>query len=367
MRTVQLALALLVVVGCGARTELMAEAPPDAGRDAGSDASFFATFPCRWSLGEPLELAEADDFADLTGAVHPIRRYAAVSAVGTDGTTFGARILLQHRAERLGVERGDVGALFTGRDGWLRQLEGACVLARHDEYWDEGEPLRWGQGGPCVLAQSLAGRVESVALEGMPWLAWSVLDEPDGAVVEDLEPQPAPFEHVTVTREADGTSVIASVVGATLSIQRVRADGTVESLTGPRASQLSAAPDRLRGGVMLLFHDDAVDAWRLERLAPSSPLALRPVADLAELPAPPVTPLVSNETEAILALENGAIAYVPLSRDVIRLTDERAEEAWIEQARVILRPGDSLGGLLYVARNVRDLRSLRFRAMVCNR
>jgi hypothetical protein len=284
-----------------------------------------------------------------------------------DGSHVGARILLQHRAEVLSTFEGAPGALFTGRDGWLRQLDGACALARHDEEWALGQPLTWAEGRPCALSQSLVAQVESVALEGMPWLAWSVVDGPDGAVIEELAPQPAPFETVTVVRENDGTQVIASIVGGALSIVRARPEGTVEALDGGPVSRLSAAPDRLRGGTILLFRDDRTEQWRLERIPPDRPLELRSVADLSTLQAPPLGPLVSNETEAIFPLENGAVAYVPLSRDQVRVTAERAEDEWIEQALVFLRPADSQGGLLYVARNAQDQRSLRFRAMVCNR
>ena len=88
--------------------------------------------------------------------------------------------------------------------------------------------------------------------------------------------------------------------------------------------------------------------------------------DLAELSALPTGQLVTNETEALMALVDGTFAYVPLARAHLRHLDEVVEGGPPETIHVTLRPDDSAGGLLYVTREDGEA-VLRYQPLTCNR
>ncbi|HJL15848.1 MAG TPA: hypothetical protein RMH99_09340, partial [Sandaracinaceae bacterium LLY-WYZ-13_1] len=132
---------------------------------------------------------------------------------------------------------------------------------------------------------------------------------------------------------------------------------------GGRGFALSTAPDRLRGGALALFRADA--GWRLVHVAADGPLAARDVVALDALPAEPAGPLASNETEALIPLADGSLAYVPLALSTVRVV-EPVDDAPVEAMRVVLRPGGSAGGLLYVRRDAGGA-VLRYQPLICNR
>ena len=73
----------------------------------------------------------------------------------------------------------------------------------------------------------------------------------------------------------------------------------------------------------------------------------------------------SNETEALIPLGDGSMAHVPLAGAELRSLGP-VPEGPVEAMEIILRPGGSAGGLLYVHGSAAG-RALTFRALICNR
>lgn len=112
--------------------------------------------------------------------------------------------------------------------------------------------------------------------------------------------------------------------------------------------RFSAAPDRLRGGVVFLYRGATVD-WRLERAGWDASADARSVVDLTALPASPIGRLKTNENEALIPLEDGTLADIPLAASEIRIVGPVADGP-AEAVEVVLRLGQSAGGLLFVPR-----------------
>jgi len=378
---------VVMLLGCGSRTGLTvdvdAAAPTarDAGiRDAGGrrDAGFFATFPCRWSLGESVTLAEGDDYVALTGAVHPTLDEALlVATVARTSEVVGAVVsitarptILRRADEPMTGDAIGIGEVFTGTTGYVQQRGLECGAVALSPTLDALERAEWGPGGVasiCQLTQTRPGSLQSV----------SVLDFGDGAVraIDDLGPGGFRATEIATTeaRLEGATAIREPEHGTTLLLTRRAADvvaerhgpGGVERF--PLAGEIvaaSAARENLRGGMLMLTRRLDGD-WRLDWL-PADADPPQSVIDLADLPAPPVGRLVTNETEALVPLQDGSLAYIPLALTELRILPPAVEGVRRAEMQVILRPGGSGGGLLST-RMGRGGLLLEFQSLVCNR
>ena len=337
---------MVLAAGCGARTDVEVE------ERARPDASFFQTFPCRWSLGERLELARGGPFAELTGAAHPARNELALLASAGDARV-GGRVALQASPALLAPLEGLPGRLFTGSDGWLRQDGDACGLVAHDDRFVERGSVAWSGTGPCELTQSVAGRIESLPLAGR-------------SVVTIAFPDVRSLTDIAVERSGgavayspdEGVLLLALETPAGIAI--ARAD---ERLFLDGSSTVSVAPDRLRGGTLVL-HRRSDGRFELGHLASAGRLELVRRAELGDREA--VGALVSNETEALVPLRDGSMLFMVLSHFERRFT-EPVEPGGVDAMEIVLRPGESAGGLLYSHRVASGESALVFRSLVCNR
>lgn len=367
MRTIAALLALsLAASACGARTALDVE-PPDAG-------SFFTTFPCRWSLGLTVELASGAEFGELTGAVHPTLDQAALLASERTG---GLRVGAIAGISGTPTIMGDLsavpdleGALFTGASGYVRQSEGRCLTTSYDRDFALIGGTIWGSSPPdahCRLTQSDVGQLASVSVRSLGTGEVVQVTGIGGGVV-----MPRPVARTRSNLDdayafhdtATATTLVAYRVGDQLvyerhaggSPQAFRRDGVVTAM--------SAAVDRLLGGMIVLYRERPV-GWRIERL--SSTPGEEPVAltSLSGISADPVGPLVTNETEALIPLGDGRMAYIPLARSELRLL-EPVDGGAVQDMIVVLRPDSSGGGLLFTQRSSAG-QALRFQSLTCNR
>lgn len=360
MRPATVALALLLGA-CGARTGVDVEA-----RDA-PDSGFFRTFPCRWSLGVPIEVARAPGFSELGGAVHATSDLVVVSARATGAGPVAALVTLRASPElRVALEGAEAaGPWLTGRAGFLQQLGGQCVVRLHDVSLAPGELFDWTEEmASCALTQSAPGRVESVSVRDFAGGGVATVAPEEGEVrrLGPVGPEPERAE-AYLDPEGDGALVIVRRSAPTEIVAVRPGEGATEVEAGVDAT-FSSAPERLRGGVLVLSR--AGDAPpRLRRFSFSGePPA--PVVALSGLRAPPVGALRSNETEALLPLADGSMAYVPLASSELRYVGPVAEGP-VEAMEIVLRPGGSAGGLLYVHSLSASERALTFRPLVCNR
>lgn len=377
---------VLSLVGCGARTGLGIDVDGGAptARDAGSvdgggrrDAGFFATFPCRWSLGEILSLREGE-FAALTGAVHPTLDEAVVVARDTSSSRpVGGAVSITARPELLrGLDdprTGDAvgtGELFTGVTGYVQQQGLGCEAVAIDVGFFEVGRADWGRRGSpsaCQLTQTRPGALQSV----------SVLDFGDGSVltVDDLDRGGFATTELTSTDERlEGAYAVHEPEHGTTLLLTRRDTQVVAERHGPRGVErypladetvgASAARENLRGGMLLLTRPVDGD-WRLDWL-PADRDPPQRVIDLAELPSSPAGRLVSNETEALIPLQDGSLAYIPLALTELRILPPTVPGTRRFEMQVILRPGGSGGGLLYT-RPGRGGMQLEFQSLVCNR
>lgn len=367
---------LLAALGCGARTDLDRPSPEDrdAGSDAGSDAGFFVTFPCRWYLGDPVTVATGTGFSALTGAMHSTGDLAAVAATGVDtGERVGALISTLGRPEIRASLGGPAieGELFTGVDGFLRQDADGCAVVGYDFEWSETERFAWDDPSVrCQLTQSEPGALASASIgafaRGDLFEVSPLFGEPPAATRIGLTRATADGAAIFRHPELDETIAVVLITG-TLGIER-----TIERTTerrrrladGGTGVRFSAAPDRLRGGVVILYRGATV-GWRLERIGWDGSADARSVVDLTLLPAPPIGRLASNETEALIPLEDGTLAYIPLAMSEIRIIGPVADGP-VDAMEIVMRPGQSAGGLLFVPRGSGP-RPLMFRPLVCNR
>ena len=372
MRTVATALAFtLAATACGSRTALDVDPSPSADRDAGT---FFTTFPCRWSLGLTVDLAEGGEFGDLTGAVHPTLGQAALLAtdrtrhlrvgaiVGVSGTPTTVRDL----SAMPDLE----GALFTGTTGYVRQNRGRCLITSYDADFVISEGTVWGSAPPdalCRLTQSDAGQLASVSIRSLGTGEVMQVTGIGGGTVTprrvaatraDLDDAYAFHDPVTaitlVAYRLGDQLVYERHVGG--SAQAFRRDGAITAM--------SAAIDRLRGEMLVLFRERPI-GWRLERLSWIPGEEPAAVTSLSGIGADPVGPLASNETEALIPLADGSLAQVPLARSELRILEPVDGGAVLDMI-VVLRPDDSGGGLLFTQRRAGG-QALRFQSLTCNR
>jgi hypothetical protein len=170
-------------------------------------------------------------------------------------------------------------------------------------------------------------------------------------------------------READATYVFG-LEGHRLRMERRTSagrherglnDGPVDR--GGSFSFFSAAPDRLRGGALVFFLDGLV-GWRLMHV-PRARADSTDVVDLGDLPASPAGSMASNETEALVPLADGTLAFVPLALSELRFL-EPVEGAPVLAMEIVMRPGESAGGLLYTHESAGEV-ALRYQPLICNR
>ena len=129
------------------------------------------------------------------------------------------------------------------------------------------------------------------------------------------------------------------------------------------ASAVSVAPDRLRGGTLVL-HRGPDGRFELGHLRWGGSFELVRRAALGE--HEPAGSLASNETEALVPLRDGSMLFVVLSHFEQRVT-EPVEPGGVDAMEIVLRPGESAGGLLYTHRLASGESRLVFRSLVCNR
>lgn len=361
----------LSLSACGARSGLDVEPPDAALVDAAlvdaADSGFFRTFPCLWTFGEPLTVATAASFSQLTGAVHPT---ADVAVIGATAPELGPRLwsISLGRSPAIREERSGPmasGPWFAGVDGFLQQIGRQCVVRSYDVLLAEGELFEWVEEmARCELTQTEPGRIESASV--MDFANGSLAsvgplpsEAPEVRRLGDVGPQPE-RAHVHLAADGEGALTVWQR-GDEVFVQR--RGGEPRALASGPGARFESAPERLRGAVLVLSRD-ASRPWTLERHefagGPSTP-----VVDVGALPAEPVGAMRSNETEALIPLGDGSMAHVPLAGAELRSLGP-VPEGPVEAMEIILRPGGSAGGLLYVHGSAAG-RALTFRALICNR
>jgi hypothetical protein len=365
---------VVVLAACGSKTGLLAVDEMDSGapRDA-PPFDAFETFPCRWSYGQPVVLGRGrtiEAWEALDGAVHGSRDTVWVH--GEDITVGEGRV-----SRRLGlgdpppVLDPEPASLFQPSlhglaNGWAA-VASDCSIGFFD---DEAQPRRLVIAAdlppPCWLERQSSGFIDltfSVStgsrvvryrddgelvhevasrFEGEPARS---LTSPDGRLVATVGEGPGGVR-AALLNVASGTTVTAPV-----SIGRT---------TGG----FSVALDRLRPAALVLLPDRG--SASLVRI-PFDPDGFEPtiIATTADAPVDPDTALVTNETEALMALDDGSIAIQPLSGSEMRFLEP--PEPSVEDMRIILAPGESRGGVLYSYVGPEGTSVLAFRMLVCNR
>jgi hypothetical protein len=276
----------------------------------------------------------------------------AVLATGGEARV-GARVSVEATPQLLAPLEAHRGRLFTGSDGWLRQGGDACALFAHDESFVERGSVAWAASARCDLTQSTVGRVEGVSLSDRAIVSVAFPGiEPIG------ERAPGTISGAAIVHEPAGGTLYAVETTGGIAIarppDRIFVDG---------ADSVSVAPDRLRGGTLVLYRRSD-RRFALAHIGWDGALELVPRADLDGLE--PVGPLVSNETEALVPLRDGSMLFVPLSHFERRFT-EPVEEGGVDAMEIVLRPGESAGGLLYTHRLPSGESALVFRPLTCNR
>ncbi len=367
----------LALLGCGARTELdlPGPPPPPPPPDAGD---ITATLPCRWSVGVPVDLATArSGFSRLQGGSVGARASLLTRAV------VGANVRAVDSFQGAVVSTAGVGRILepfegagatrwlAGEAGFLSWHAERCYLTSYDADAANGRIVETPGTGraDCGFSQT---RVDSLELTlptasgARDVLALTGFEDPDTIAAEPLFTTATDdLVRAEVVHQAGLAPMALAVREDEVFVERAES-GRVERVGPfPYRTSVSAAPDRLRGGLLLLR--DAPEGWRLDRVANERPLRLDLLLDLNELePARPVGRLASNETEALVPLSDGSMLYVILSSPRVRLV--RMEDTSVVNAmEIVIRPDDSAGGLLYTVGTEAVLTTLRFRPLTCNR
>jgi hypothetical protein len=322
----------------------------------------FDTFPCRWSLGDPVDVGRGASFERLRGAVHGTRDEAAVLA--DDGErTVGARVTLDY-TPRLVASIDDGGALgvMGHGDGWST-LEAPCIhVVRDDDFALIDRVALSDVDGTCRVEQDDLASFDVTQVGGALDVAAIRRRFPSGeSLTTSL--RAAGAVAASTLRTEDGV-VVAWVDGEGRAFaRRSDAAGVAEVELGSGALDVAIVRDWFRPAAVIEVRRPLSDATTLHRWpfdAPSADLLERfSTLALAE-------GMVSNETEAILALQDGTLVAKPLSGTMLRLSD-RPAELEVTSARVVLRPGASRGGLVYARLEPDGSQVLRFRPLVCNR
>ncbi|MCA9610549.1 MAG: hypothetical protein KC619_33365, partial [Myxococcales bacterium] len=275
----------------------------------------------------------------------PVERPGAVVSIAASGGVL----------ERVESPRA---ALFAADVGYALQAPGACGVELRDARFTPTGRAGW-DGVSCALTQSVVGRVESVDSTG----AVRTLTGLDGTTVDRLVATtgPAPDDVFAFHDEATDTTLIARLDGRRLRLER-HVDGRVEPFdVSVAADGMSAAADPLRGGMMVHYRD-AADGWRLEHFDWEAGRWPETHFDVSGLPEP-AGPIATNETEILVPLVDGRIAYIPfaLVTLMVRWVDP-VDGGDVERMHIVLRPNGSAGGVVYENRG-----AVWFQPLVCNR
>lgn len=354
------AVALLGLSGCGAKTDL-------SSGDASVIEPFF-TFPCRWSLGRRLRVASSlDGFSELAGAIHPSQDVALVFGLGPQ--SLGAEITLTDPPRVLvNHERGRVGELVGSAGGFVELVDegGECRVSTLDASLSAERAFVAPPGCSVSQRQAQVLDVASASSDGVSLIA---IDLDDAA--RPLYRDPEFATQAWGTFDGDRGGVVLRDNGGRLRADHLHLDGTTTRHDlGALEAPFSAAPDRLLHGAVLLWSVDGrarVDRVRFD--APGELEGVASAAQLAGLGSSLRPELVTNETEALLALEDGRLVAVPLNgsselREPGRV-DARGE---VGAMRILLRPNSSTGGVLFTERSSDgSAPSLFFQTLTCNR
>jgi hypothetical protein len=224
------------------------------------------------------------------------------------------------------------------------RMEPPCLLSRLDPAFID---VTYGSAGTVVARHRSNGEAVFDLTAELFGLASHAIVSPDGRYVAAFTSTPASAQVRTVLMDTGTRSRISDEVDL----------GT--SLPG-----ISTALDRLRSAALVLVAErGSATLYRL----PFEPDGFTPQA-FATTSTPPMAPnasLVTNETEALMALQGGSIAIQPLSGSAMRFLE--APEPGVEDLRIILAPGESRGGVLYSYVSAEGESLLAFRMLVCNR
>jgi len=359
MRRSAIAIACIAwVCACGARTGLDAGSAPE--RDA---ALPFDTFPCSWSWGIPYEIARGGDYSDLRGAVHGVRDEVFVMAASA-GEVAGARLTLTSpprlvASYALAPDDHDV----AGRPSGWATLSGCRLTLRDDDL----VPLRVLDAAPatpraleCDFAPVEARYIDVRVIHDMGFAG--IRHDERGELVASCGVAVLPsatFTAPMVIRGPSGVCASAWIEDGELVLQRE--DGVGARLGS--ASTFAMADDTLRPAALIVR--GVGGQLNFARV----PFEGAPIIDdLMWTTADPDEPLqvVTNETEALVPLDDGSLAVQPLSGSALRFLPPPETTGRIDTLRLIMRPSTSVGGALYVIRDG-DQRALRFAPLSCNR
>jgi hypothetical protein len=360
---------VLITGACGARTgldDVVRDAGPDAGRDARAGDGGADTFPCRWTIGRPLELErDPSEICAINGAVHgtadevllvwqdvscdlaPFEGVRAVAATLDDPPRVIVSGTMPHPF-----------GFYGGTPEGYVFAESSTVVRLFSTRLDPLAELETGLFEVYGLDRIEPNRVYGLNLEMTGIQEWSTrgrrqvgprFDAPTGLFFSQLVSG-------DVWIGVDRTMIFRQHPGR-------------DPFRAPTASDfrpISITPDHFNPGIAVLSEDEGgarYSIYRIDAESAGGPM-LRHLTSFDDTRA--VGRLASNETEALLPLAEGTILIqrmngAPAGR--LRFTG-----GTVRQAEVLMRPGSSVGG---VFSNEIDARTgehtVIFRPMVCNR
>ncbi len=348
---------VLVMVGCGSKTgfSLGERAAPDAG-------TRFDTFPCRWSLGEALDIAEAPSLENPRGAIHGSRTEAALLAGDPSSRrSVGARVVVAGTSTLIAPIEDELSSGVAGHAEGYSSLTRACEqVVRDDEYGEIGR----GSGrdtGSCVVESTSSEFFDVTYMDDLNVSA--IRHTPSGEVLGIATL--AVRDPLAASTLRDGARVVhAWIEPDGIAFVGFQDDGAISpALSLGLASSVALDLDRVRPAALVLVGQ--LSTYRLLRIPFDAPHEPEILEDFDGMLLDATGEMVTNETEAILWRNDGTILAKPLSGAAVRVVDG-PPDGLVVYARVILRPGASVGGLLYVVSEPESA-LLRFRSMICNR
>lgn len=339
------AMMVLFLAGCGARTAVDL---PDATPEEEPDAGLLWTFPCRWSYGLEVVVAEeASPEEPVTGAVPAVFGEALVGtgAHASRVTLSASPVVLGSFAAPRTSPR-----FLSGADGYLVAYEDACRVYLTDRAGALVSDALELASEPCAIRQHRPGILD-VATSTQALSVDLRVAEP---VVTPLPTAAIGASHIAHD-PARGTIALRPLDDDALAL--TRHDGAQLVLEG-RAGGHGATLDRVRGAAVILY-EHARDGFVLARVRFTGPLVPQTIATL---PAPPAGRLGSNETEALVPLADGTVYYLELATERGAVTDRIEGLRFGAPLELVLRPGESAGGLVF-----RRPPETFFLPLVCNR
>ncbi|UJR86985.1 hypothetical protein [Sandaracinus amylolyticus] len=369
MRRYWLALALIVVLGCGARSGL--DVPGDAGADA-ADAAPFRSFPCRWFPGETIELPARELAGTRPAAVSTELDRVAIIGHDPDDASVDRAFLLLPRAtpalqREIEVPARHRGGLVPRHGGWLEAVRGdamSCELRLLTPSFDVERTL-------AIVPATFDCGIESIDLEHVVVRTWPV-SEGVSSVVSILRIDDGTMREVSrgdiVSATLDREGHAVAVVGreGELEVRVVTREGAELRAVLPARNTAWAriVPDRLLGGAILLYERHH-ELWALERVrVRDGAIEREPIAQIdGALSA--AYDLATNETEALFSLRDGSFVAVPLHSGQVRVFDPPLVPG--SEHRVVIAPGESAGGQLWIGERADGSTGLLYRSLTCNR